>query len=168
MADGLVLCYDSSDPQTLDALETRWLPEARLHGSKTIEAGNVLLLGTKSDLPGDEAVAARANRMARELGCLHGTCSARRGTGVADNLERFVGEVKASAAYRAKLRERAEQEAVVVGAEDKEGTGSGVRGCCPEAEARGCFGKLLGAMHCWEFIGPGVQGKAPAYQHIAA
>merc|ERR1712164_108380 len=60
MADGIVFAYDLNDPASVEALETRWLPEARRHHAQCLESGNVLILGTKSDLvpPGDLHTAA--------------------------------------------------------------------------------------------------------------
>ena len=132
MADGIVLCYDCSDATTLASIETRWLPEARTHGPGLISNGKVLLLGTKSDLPDADGVAQRAHELALELGCLHGTCSAQQEIGVDSNLARLVTEVKTSPGYLAKLRERQEQELVMVEDDHK----PPVR-CCPEAEGKG-------------------------------
>jgi len=169
MADGLILAYDSSDPASLEAIETKWLDEAKQHGAHLLQSGNILLLGTKSDLLEGQGVVQRANQLARELGFMHGTCSAARGEGVEATIDKFCSDVQGSHAFLQKWAVRAAQDAVEVEEEDvRQGN------CCPVEKGLGagggCFDKMIAAMRCWEGFAQAQTGPTIqlAYQPVTA
>merc|ERR1712070_363486 len=106
MADGVILCYDTSDPVTLDELQDRWLDETHEYGAHCINSGNVLILGTKTDLPQDDVTVARATAFAESLGVSHAVCSARTGKGIDESIEGFVQQISNSKVYATKIKRR--------------------------------------------------------------
>merc|ERR1711988_456201 len=99
MADGIIFLYDTSEPSTLDALEERWISEASSASNETLQQGNVLVLGTKSDKEGNLATQTCAASLAKSLGWSHAVCSAKSGDGIADSLESFIKAVSASSVF---------------------------------------------------------------------
>merc|ERR1712070_530916 len=83
-ADAIILTYDSTDMETLDSLESTWLPEVRRLAPIALEEdSNILVLGTKMDLATSApAVVSRAAAWAQSMGFSHAVCSSLAGTNI--------------------------------------------------------------------------------------
>jgi len=123
----------------------------RRHHAQCLESGNVLILGTKSDLvpPGElHTAAARAAELALEHGFIHTVCSARTGAGVPEAINAMIDAVSVSEQFITKNRRR-----MGVGRNASAGTVEAeLEGAqtCPN-QVNGCFAKMMESIRCFDF-----------------
>lgn len=111
-ADAIIMTYDSTDIESVAALKEQWLPEAQRLSAEVVDSGNVLILGTKSDLnPSPEAVEC-ASSLAATMGFSHALCSAKRDDFVETSITEFVEQVVSSESYLRLKKQRAQSNAL--------------------------------------------------------
>jgi len=99
-ADGIVMVYDRTKPETLEAVRSTWVKEIEAYSSRSPK---ILLVGNKSDLSSEQPAETRdaMDRRAQEIkdqlgecGCIGAvTTSARTGDSVMESFEMLVDEL---------------------------------------------------------------------------